>query len=432
MSAPVHDLYATVTARIVAALERGVAPWVRPWSEDVDGAAVNAGSRRPYRGINALLLGLEANSHGYPLNRWLTYRQAAELGAQVRYGERGTAVVLWRLRRVSAVAEFYPMPDDPDLPERVIPLLRAFTVFNLAQLDHVPAALQAVDPVRWEPDARAQELLLMSGATIRHGGSRAFYRPSDDEIHLPPPRLFPSAGDYHATALHELTHWTAAPGRCNRQLGQRFGDDAYAAEELIAEMGAAFLCAHCRLDGELHHADYLASWLKVLRQDKRAIFVAATRAQQAADYLIQRLQPPRRRSRAPPPELPSHPPRRPRLTPWPSSFLEGAVMTHDQTIRRALAILEGRMRSGDTAAITASRTRLPAPLTARPRPRSVRLRVPRRPAPGHRLRRALPRHAGPDQRLPARGGEDRPGAQRRGGDLRPQPPVGRGRAEPRR
>jgi antirestriction protein ArdC len=253
---------------------------------------MNAGTHRPYRGINALLLGMEATSQGYPLNRWLTYRQATELGGQVRRGERGTTVVLWRLRKVSAVAECYPMPDEPDLPLHVIPLLRAFTVFNLAQVEGVPESLRSTERQQWVPEARAEELLLMSGATIRHGGSRAYYRPGDDEIHLPPPRVFTEAGNYYATALHELTHWTSHASRCNRQLGQRFGDDAYAADELIAEMGAAFLSAHCRIDGELHHAEYLASWLKVLRVDTRAIFVAATRAQQAADYLIQRLQPP--------------------------------------------------------------------------------------------------------------------------------------------
>ncbi|HEY3181189.1 MAG TPA: zincin-like metallopeptidase domain-containing protein, partial [Casimicrobiaceae bacterium] len=279
-------------------LERGAPPWVRPWSQDVDSMPMNASGRRPYRGINALLLTLEANSQGYPLNRWLTYRQAAELGGQVRRGERGTTVVLWRLRKLSATANAFPDEGEPDLHERVIPLLRAFTVFNLAQVDGVPAALQAVERHHWDPDARAEDLLQMSGATIRHGGSRAFYRPGDDEIHLPPPRAFPDAGRYYATALHELTHWSSHPSRCNRQLGQRFGDDAYAAEELIAEMGAAFLCAHCRIDGELHHAGYLASWLKVLRTDKRAIFIAATRAQQAADYVLKLVQPPDREAMA--------------------------------------------------------------------------------------------------------------------------------------
>lgn len=292
MNAPMDDLYTTVTARIVAALERGTPPWVRPWSEEVDGAAVNASSRRPYRGINALLLGLEANSCGYPLNRWLTYRQAQEVGAHVRRGERGTTVVLWRLRKVNAVADFYPSPEDPELPPTIVPLLRAFTVFNLGQLDNVPTDYWVVEPPRWEPDARAQELILMSGATVRHGGSRAFYRSSDDAIHLPPLRAFATAEGYYSTALHELVHWTSAPGRCDRQLAKRFGDAAYAAEELIAEMGAAFLCGHCGMDSELHHAEYVAAWLNVLRTDKRAIFVASTRAQQAADYLLKLLQPP--------------------------------------------------------------------------------------------------------------------------------------------
>lgn len=294
MSTLPRDLYASITERIVAALEQGVAPWVRPWSDDVDGAAVNATSRRAYRGINAVLLGLEAATKGYPWNRWLTYRQAAELGAHVRRGEHGTPVVFWKLHKVAAVAEAYPEPEAPDLHERVIPLLRAFTVFNLDQLEDVPAALRAAEVVRWEPHVRAEELLLMSGATIRYGGSRAFYRPGDDTIHLPPPRAFRDAGAFYATALHELTHWTAVAGRCGRQLGQRFGDSDYAMEELIAEIGAAFLCGYCRIDGDLRHAEYVGAWLKVLRSDKRAIFVVATRAQQAADYLIRLRQPPDR------------------------------------------------------------------------------------------------------------------------------------------
>ena len=204
VAVPQHDLYATVTGRIVAALERGAAPWVRPWSQDVDSMPVNAASRRPYRGINALLLALEATSHGYPLNRWLTYRQATELGGQVRRGERGTTVVLWRLRKVAATAETYPEPQDPDLHERVIPLLRAFTVFNLAQVDGVPAAtasggaarlgargprrgtarcLRRHPPPRWlagvlppgrrrDPPA-ASERLPGSGVLLRHRAARA-------------------------------------------------------------------------------------------------------------------------------------------------------------------------------------------------------------------------------------------------------------------
>lgn len=281
-----NDLYREVTARIIEALEGGVAPWVRPWSTGIDTLPVNASTRRPYRGVNVVLLALEAQAHGYPLDRWLTYRQADELGGQVRRGERGTTVVFWKLRKVDATADAHPDQSEPDLHERVIPLLRAYTVFNLAQIDGLPEGLMASPAVAWEPQARADELLLMSGATIHHGGSKAFYQPGSDSIHLPPRQAFPSAAGYYNTALHEVTHWTSHPARCNRQLGQRFGDNAYAAEELIAEMGSAFLCAHCRIDGELHHAEYLSSWLRVLRTDQRAIFVVATRAQQSTDYLL--------------------------------------------------------------------------------------------------------------------------------------------------
>ena len=285
------DLYAETTARIVAALEHGVAPWVRPWSNGVDTLPMNAGTQRPYRGVNALLLTLEAQAWGYALNRWLTYRHAIELGGQVRRGERGTTVVFWKLRKVDTTVDAHPDQSESDLHERIIPLLRAYTVFNLAQVDGLPAALSAVAPPAWEPEARAEELLLMSAATIRHGGALAYYQPRTDEIHLPLRHAFPEAGHYYATALHELTHWSAHPSRCNRQLGQRFADDWYAMEELIAETGSAFLCAHCRIDGQLQHASYVDHWLKVLRTDKRAIFVAATKAQQAADYVLKLAQP---------------------------------------------------------------------------------------------------------------------------------------------
>jgi antirestriction protein ArdC len=287
------DLYREITDRIIAALEAGTPPWVQPWSSGVDTLPMNASSKRSYRGVNVVLLALEAQTHGYALNRWLTYRQASELGGQVRRGESGTTVVFWKLRRLGVTADSYPDVNEPDLHERVIPLLRAFTVFNVAQVDGLPAELAAVSPAMWEPEARAEELLLMSAATIRHGGAQAYYHSGTDEIHLPPRQAFSTGDPYYATALHELTHWTSHSSRCNRQLGKRFGDDAYALEELIAEMGSAFLCAHCRIDGHLQHATYVDHWLRVLRADKRAIFMAATKAQQAADYLTVLAQPAR-------------------------------------------------------------------------------------------------------------------------------------------
>jgi antirestriction protein ArdC len=228
------DLYQEVTNRIVAALEAGTPPWVRPWSAEADPVPVNAGSHRPYRGINVLLLSLEALARGYSRNRWLTYRQAAELGGQVRGGARGTQVVFFKMHEV-------PEKDSP--PEapatRQVPLLRSFTVFNVAQVDGLPGGLQATPaaPPSWSPHEEPERLLASSGARIRHGGARAFYQPAEDYIRLPERGLFSSSSEYAATALHELTHWTGHVTRCNRELGKRFGETAYAMEELIAEMG---------------------------------------------------------------------------------------------------------------------------------------------------------------------------------------------------
>lgn len=289
------DLYRSVTERIVAALESGTPPWVRPWSQVTDAVPVNAQTRRAYRGINFALLSLEASANDYTVNRWLTYRQASELSAQVRPGERGSPIMFWQLRKLGITGETYPQldQDSPELPEKVYPLLRAYTVFNVAQIDGLPR--QCYEPQRptWEPEAKAEELLLMSEARFRQGGTRAFYQPATDEIHMPPRSAFPTAGGYYATALHEAVHWTGHPSRCNRNLTGRFGDDAYAMEELIAEMGSAYLCAHCRVDGELRHASYLQSWIRVLRNDRRAIFTASSAAQRAADYLLGLIQPPR-------------------------------------------------------------------------------------------------------------------------------------------
>ena len=295
-----QDLYTETTARIVAALERGVAPWVRPWSQIADAIPVNAHTRRPYRGVNFTLLSLEAQSRGFDVNRWLTYRHAQELGAQVRKGERGTLVVFWQLRRMGVVAEAYPEREDdqPAPSEKVYPLLRAYTVFNVGQINGLDMQYTQAQAPAWEPEAKAEELLLMSGARFRQGGARAFYQPATDEIHLPPRAAFAEAAGYYNVALHELTHWTGHPSRCQRDLTGRFGDAGYTAEELVAAMGAAYLCAHCRIDGELRHVGYLQSWLRVLRSDKRAIFTAAAQAQPAADYVLKLAQPPEREAMA--------------------------------------------------------------------------------------------------------------------------------------
>ena len=288
-----NDIYQRITDRIIEQIEAGTPPWIRPWSDVNDTAPINIMSNRAYRGINNVMLNLEAQSKGYPLNRWATYRQATERGAQVRKGESATQIVYYQLRKLAATGDAFPDHVETDIPERIIPLLRVYSVFNVAQVDGLPTELLEV-PVPVEPFAAqeaADDLLLDSGVPIYHGGFRAFYSPSEDRIQLPVKTLFKDAGNYYAAALHELVHATGHGTRCNRQLTTRFGTESYAAEELIAELGAAFLCAHCHIDGQLQHASYLSSWLSVLRQDKRAIFVASTKAQQAADYLISKTQP---------------------------------------------------------------------------------------------------------------------------------------------
>lgn len=277
-----QDLYQAVTNKIIAALEAGTPPWIRAWTRtSVSSLPVNASSKRAYRGINVVLLMMEAMIRGYTENSWLTYLQASELGGRVRAGSHGTTVIFYKQREVRDAES-----DQDDSP-RTIPLLRAFTVFNLDQITGLPAHMsQPVEPPSWNPLERAESLLAASGAEIRHGGNRASYDPHGDHIQLPERASFPDAGCFYATALHELSHWSGAPSRLNRDLKGRFGDSAYAMEELIAEMSSAFLCASLGIEGKLQHAAYVSSWLNIMKQDKRAVFTAAAKAQAAADFLL--------------------------------------------------------------------------------------------------------------------------------------------------
>jgi antirestriction protein ArdC len=273
------DIYTEVTNRIITALETGTPPWICPWT-DHTALPSNLATGKPYRGINVLMLSIEAQLSGYSDSRWLTYKQAAEVGAHVKKGEHGTQIVFFKMKEISDEIE-------ADEPKRVIPMLRSYTVFNASQLEFLPERFELrPSPVAWRPIGEAEELIYATGAVIHHGGNRAFYRPADDIIQLPPPAWFPDTSDYYAVALHELTHWTGHPRRLNRVLGRRQGIEAYAYEELVAEMGAAFLCAHCGLPARMEHASYIDSWLDSLRRDKRLIFTAASAAQKAADYVL--------------------------------------------------------------------------------------------------------------------------------------------------
>lgn len=279
-----RDIYAEVTNRIVAALEAGITPWIRPWSVDFDPTPINAVSRRSYRGINSVLLTLEAQTRGYSRSAWLTYRQATEVGGQVRRGESGTTVIFYKLADLPHTATVERIEEDRRA--NVVPFLRSFVVFNIAQIKGLPANLKVKEAqASWDPHQAADAVLVESRAHIRHGGAEAYYSPLDDRIQLPERGCFPNASSYYATALHELVHWTGHAGRLNRNLGRRFGEAAYAMEELVAEMGSAFLCASCYLEGHLRHANYIGNWLQVLKGDKRAVFAAAAKAQQATDFI---------------------------------------------------------------------------------------------------------------------------------------------------
>ncbi|MDX2306695.1 MAG: zincin-like metallopeptidase domain-containing protein [Hyphomicrobium sp.] len=283
-----RDLHAEITNRIIAAIEadpgRPQMPWRRSstplWMPE------NALSKNAYNGINVVNLWVAAEARGFTSPVWATYKQWAELGAQVRKGAKSELVIFYKEFEVE------PAPDaaDDDGKRRVA---RASFVFNAADID---GFMSPDAPERLGPVARieaADRFITATEAVIEHGGERAFYRPSTDTIHMPDEELFTGTDtmsrdeSYFAVLLHELTHWTSANGRCNRDLAGRFKKYAYAAEELVAEIGSAMLCAGTGVtqDTRADHAQYIANWLELLKDDPKAIFTAAAKASQAVAFL---------------------------------------------------------------------------------------------------------------------------------------------------
>jgi antirestriction protein ArdC len=277
-----RDLYAEVSARIVAELEAGAAPWVKPWSATPGAnSPCNAVSNRPYSGCNVVLLWM-AQAAGYRTPRFLTFKQALELGGNVRKGERGTKVYFVKQLQV------HDRDADDSSSTRLVPMMREYTVFNIDQCENLPDSVKTGKPIRVRnPDARddlADAFLQSTGADIREG-SEAYYVPSRDFISMPAFAGFMGADQFYNVAFHELTHWTAHKSRLDRDLKNRFGSRNYAAEELIAELGAAFLCAEFAFNGHVRNAGYIANWIELLKADKRAFFTACSQASKAADYL---------------------------------------------------------------------------------------------------------------------------------------------------
>ena len=274
------SVYETVTNQILEELEKGTAPWVKPWTTPYPHNAV---SQKDYRGVNVFLLLTTAMQKGYRNPAWLTFRQAKDLGGTVRKGEHGTQIVY--------AASYEKKGDNgregDDAEPETIHFLKFYYVFNVEQTEGLPQRLTVVSTQKTIEESlpHARDFVEKIGATTIHGGNRACYIPSLDEIHLPSMEDFETEAHYYATRLHEEGHWTGHPCRLNRVLTGRFGDQSYAAEELIAELTAAYLCAWLEIPGQLRHAEYIGFWVKLLKDDKKAIFTAAARATEAADYL---------------------------------------------------------------------------------------------------------------------------------------------------
>lgn len=284
------SLYDEVTANIIVQLEEGVFPWVRPWSKAAatPGLPRNAVTGRAYSGINVLILWGAVIEGGFPSQDWLTFRQALAAGGCVRKGERGRTV-FYADRFVPKGEREGDDGNERGEEPRGIAFLKRFTVFNVAQCDGLPEGLVSAPaplPER-ELHETAEALIAATGADFRIGGAEAFYSPSGDYVQVPPQPAFHHQIDYYRTALHELGHWTGHGARLGRDQTGRFGSAAYAREELVAELASAFLCAALGIQPTVRHADYLGSWLAVLRADSRAIFRAASQASRAAEFLLQ-------------------------------------------------------------------------------------------------------------------------------------------------
>lgn len=281
------NLYQEVTDRIVAELEQGRVPWVQPWGCAQAGLGLprNASTGNAYSGINILILWGAVIEKGYPSQHWLTFRQALELGGHVRKDEHG--VTACHADRFIPKAEAERAQKDGDEPEAV-PFMKRFTLFNVAQCDGLPERLQGEPEPLPEREVipRAEALIAATGADFRIGGGRAFYVPSRDFIQVPPQPSFYDQINYYRTCFHELGHWTGAAHRLARNLSGSFESSFYGREELVAEMASAFICATLGITPTVRHADYLGSWLEILREDHRAIFRAASQASKAADYIL--------------------------------------------------------------------------------------------------------------------------------------------------
>jgi antirestriction protein ArdC len=283
------DICDKITASIISELESGVMPWVKPWEAGNVPTLPKRHNGAAYRGINILILWQAGLRAGYRSPVWMTFKQALEYKAGVRKGEKGTQIVFASKMVKETIG------DSGESELRAFSFLKGYTVFNADQIDNLPAQFAPPAPVlsivddgkNWKRFAAQESWFSHIPAKLSHGGGRAFFRPSTDEIVMPPRDAFNTEQHYFSVLAHELTHWSGAESRLNRTMGKRFGDNAYAMEELVAELGAAFAMAEIGLAPQIRddHAPYIAAWLKCLKADSRAILTAAAKASEALQHL---------------------------------------------------------------------------------------------------------------------------------------------------
>jgi len=276
------DIAQQITDRIISELEKGATPWVKPWrylkQQPGQGMPYNPASGTVYRGVNHFWLGMQPFAIPY----YVTFKQAQALGGNVKADQKGTPVVYWNVHRKETIG------DKGESVTSAYAFIKHYYVFNIEQCEGIELpAMPEIPAAYWnaceEADKIVSRLDLSGGVT--HAGDSAYYRPSSDAIVMPPQAAFDSRENYYATLLHELVHASGHEKRLKRITPARFGSEEYAFEELVAELGAAMLCGHCGIDGDLRHAGYIESWLKALRNDKKFILSAAAKAQNAMDYL---------------------------------------------------------------------------------------------------------------------------------------------------
>lgn len=295
MTTKTEELFEVITTKIIKAIESNAdGNWDKPWTTilGAGGLGFNASTKKAYRGFNQFVLMFERALWGYDQNIWATYKQYEKLGGQVKKGEHGTKLVKWgktyRCDIESCESKGRKPCPKPNHESSVYMWASGFTVFNIAQQEGFEFELPDLGG---EPErlAHVEEFIENSGANIQHvAGDRAYYNRSYDKITLPLREQFDTLHGFYGTALHEITHWTGHESRLDREFGKVFGNETYAGEELVAELGATFLAAHFGVEVEPHleHANYLKYWLSQLKEDPRALYRGASEAQKAVEFLL--------------------------------------------------------------------------------------------------------------------------------------------------